>query len=37
MRSFMDVVEIRPSQTGTEVKLIKHVHGSTAGGKEGSQ
>jgi serine/threonine-protein kinase RsbW len=37
MRSFMDVVEIRPSQTGTEVKLIKHVHGSSAGGKEGSQ
>ena len=37
MRSFMDVVEIRPSHTGTEVKLIKHVHGSTGGGKEGSQ
>jgi serine/threonine-protein kinase RsbW len=37
MRSFMDVVEIRPSQTGTEVKLIKRVHGPTAGGKEGSQ
>jgi serine/threonine-protein kinase RsbW len=37
MRSFMDVVEIRPSQTGTEVKLIKHVHGQSAGGKEGSQ
>ena len=37
MRSFMDVVEIRPSQTGTEVKLIKHVHGPTAGGKEASQ
>jgi serine/threonine-protein kinase RsbW len=37
MRSFMDVVEIRPSQTGTEVKLIKHVRGSSAGGKEGSQ
>jgi serine/threonine-protein kinase RsbW len=37
MRSFMDVVEIRPSQTGTEVKLIKHVRGSAAGGKEGSQ
>ena len=27
MRSFMDVVEIRPSPTGTEVKLIKHVRG----------
>ena len=34
MRSFMDVVEIRPSQTGTEVKLIKHVHGKSGGGKE---
>ena len=37
MRSFMDEVEIRPSQTGTEVKLIKHVHGPSAGGKEASQ
>jgi serine/threonine-protein kinase RsbW len=37
MRSFMDVVEIRPSQTGTELKLIKHVHGAPAGGKEASQ
>ncbi len=37
MRSFMDVVEIRPSRTGTEVKLIKHVHGSSGGGKEASQ
>ena len=37
MRSFMDVVEIRPSQTGTEIKLIKRVHGSSAGAKEGSQ
>ena len=37
MRSFMDVVEIRPSSTGTELKLIKHVHGPTAGGKEASQ
>ena len=37
MRSFMDVVEIRPSQTGTELKLIKHVHGSSAGAKETSQ
>jgi len=37
MRSFMDVVEIRPSQTGTEIKLIKHVHGASAAGKEGSQ
>jgi len=37
MRSFMDVVEIRPSKAGTELKLIKHVHGPTAGGKEASQ
>lgn len=37
MRSFMDAVEIRPSQTGTEVKLIKHVRGSSAGHKERSQ
>jgi serine/threonine-protein kinase RsbW len=37
MRSFMDVVEIRPSHTGTEVKLIKHVRGQSGGGKEGSQ
>lgn len=26
IRSFMDVVEIHPSQTGTELKMIKHVH-----------
>ena len=37
MRSFMDEVEIHPSQTGTELKLIKHVHGSSGGGKEASQ
>ncbi|MFY9741787.1 MAG: ATP-binding protein [Candidatus Sulfotelmatobacter sp.] len=37
MRSFMDEVEIRPSQTGTEVKMIKHVRGTAAAGKEGSQ
>ena len=34
IRSFMDEVEIRPSQTGTEIKLIKHVHGPSGGGKE---
>ena len=28
MRSFMDVVEIHPSKTGTELRMIKHVHGS---------
>jgi serine/threonine-protein kinase RsbW len=37
IRSFMDAVEINPSQTGTEIKLIKHVHGPAAGGKEASQ
>ncbi len=37
MRSFMDVVEIRPSKMGTELKLIKHVRGASAGGKEASQ
>jgi serine/threonine-protein kinase RsbW len=30
MRSFMDVVEIHPSKTGTELRMIKHVHGSAA-------
>ena len=37
IRSFMDEVQIHPSQTGTEIKLVKHVHGPTAGGKEASQ
>ena len=37
IRSFMDEVQIHPSQTGTEIKLIKHVHGPTGGGKEASQ
>jgi serine/threonine-protein kinase RsbW len=37
IRSFMDVVEIHLSQTGTEIKLIKHVHGTAEGGKEASQ
>jgi serine/threonine-protein kinase RsbW len=27
IRSFMDEVQIHPSQTGTEIKLVKHVHG----------
>jgi len=36
IRSFMDEVEIHPSQAGTEIKLVKHVHGSAAGGKEAS-
>jgi len=37
IRSFMDEVQIHPSQTGTEIKLIKHVHGPSEGGKEASQ
>jgi serine/threonine-protein kinase RsbW len=37
IRSFMDDVEIHPSSTGTEIKLIKHVHGEAEGGKEASQ
>ena len=37
IRSFMDDVQITPSQAGTEFKLTKHAHGATAGGKEASQ
>jgi serine/threonine-protein kinase RsbW len=37
IRSFMDVVEIHPSQTGTELIMIKHVHGSPADSKEAPQ
>lgn len=37
IRSFMDEVHIHPSQTGTEIKLIKHVHGPAVDGKEASQ
>lgn len=37
IRSFMDEVEIHPSHAGTEIKLIKHVHGSAEGAKEASQ
>jgi serine/threonine-protein kinase RsbW len=37
IRSFMDVVEIHPSHTGTELKMIKHVHGTPADSKEASQ
>ena len=37
IRSFMDVVEIHPSKTGTEFRMIKHVHGSAADSKEASQ
>jgi serine/threonine-protein kinase RsbW len=37
IRSFMDEVHIQPSQTGTAIKLVKHVHGTSAGAKEASQ
>jgi serine/threonine-protein kinase RsbW len=37
IRSFMDDVQIKPSTTGTEIKLIKHVHGPAVDGKEASQ
>lgn len=37
IRSFMDEVHIHPSHTGTEIKLVKHVHGPAVGGKEASQ
>ena len=37
IRSFMDDVQINPSTAGTEIKLIKHVHGPAADGKEASQ
>src|SRR5579862_8874097 len=37
IRSFMDDVQIKPSQAGTEIKLIKNVPGATGGTKEASQ
>src|SRR5215469_7420074 len=37
IRSFMDVVEIHPSQTGTELRMIKHVRGSATDSKEAFQ
>jgi serine/threonine-protein kinase RsbW len=37
IRSFMDEVHIRPSQTGTEIKLVKHVHRPSGDVKEASQ
>jgi len=37
IRSFMDVVEIHPSRTGTELRMIKHVHGNPADSKEALQ
>jgi len=37
IRSFMDEVQINPSQAGTEIKLFKHVHGTSEDGKEAPQ
>jgi len=37
IRSFMDEVQISPSQAGTEIKMIKHVPGAAADRKEASQ
>src|SRR5271154_769248 len=37
IRSFMDEVQIHPSQAGTEIKLVKHVHGASGDVKEASQ
>jgi serine/threonine-protein kinase RsbW len=37
IRSFMDVVEIHPSHAGTELRMIKHVHGDAVDSKEASQ
>jgi len=33
----MDEVQIHPSQTGTEIKLVKHVPGPSGDAKEASQ
>jgi len=37
IRSFMDEVQIHPSHSGTEIKLVKHVPGSSPDVKEASQ
>ncbi|HTZ97724.1 MAG TPA: ATP-binding protein [Terriglobales bacterium] len=37
IRSFMDEVQIQPSQTGTEIKLVKRAPGASGGTKEISQ
>ena len=37
IRSFMDEVQISPSQTGTELRMTKHVHGNPADSKEAPQ
>ena len=34
IRAFMDEVRIRSLEPGTEITMIKHVHGPQAGGKE---
>jgi serine/threonine-protein kinase RsbW len=37
IRSFMDEVQIHPTHSGTEIKLVKHVPGSSPDVKEASQ
>jgi serine/threonine-protein kinase RsbW len=37
MRSLMDEVQFNASETGTEVKLIKHFHGHAGDSQEASQ
>ncbi len=36
MRSLMDEVQIKASETGTEVKLVKHFHGPAGDSQEAS-
>ena len=37
IRSFMDEVQIHPSHSGTEIKIVKHVRGAPGTAKEASQ
>jgi serine/threonine-protein kinase RsbW len=37
MRSLMDEVQIKASESGTEIKLIKHFHGDAADSQEATQ
>jgi serine/threonine-protein kinase RsbW len=37
IRAFMDEVRFRQMNPGTEITLIKHVHGTATGGKEASK
>ena len=37
MRSLMDEVQIKASESGTEIKLFKHFHGDAADSQEASQ